>query len=195
MATPRPPSRRVPQTSSPSRVHHVEMSAPLRIAWPGRAASLAAAFETFFEQSYQRVVGLVALVTGDPALAEDAVQDAYARAYSRWGRVGRLDRPDLWVFRVASRIAIDRWRKERHEAALHADLEAATGNDIERLWIQWGLTGLSPMQRTTFILRHIQGLSVKQVAEAVDASPETVKTHLERARRRLRALLRQEDRE
>lgn len=170
------------------------MSAP-RIAWPARAASPVAPFETFFEHSYQRVVGLVALATGDPGLAEGAAQDAYARAYARWARVSRLDRPDLWVFRVASHLAIDRWRRERHEAVLHAGLAAAARDDIERLWIQWGLTGLSPMQRTTFILRHIQGLSVKQIAEAVDTSPETVKTHLERARRRLRTMLRQEDRE
>lgn len=154
-----------------------------------RAERADVAFETFFEETCQRIVGLVAVATGDVAAAEDAVQEAYARALARWGRVSRLDRPDLWVARVASRIAIDAWRRRRRETPLEVDMRAAVHDDIDRLWVRWGLEGLSPMQRMTVVLRHVEGRPVAEVAAAVSTSPETVKTHLKRATRRLRRLL------
>jgi RNA polymerase sigma-70 factor (ECF subfamily) len=153
-----------------------------------------ASFEAFFEETCQRIVGIVAVATGDVAAAEDAVQDAYARALTRWGRVSRLDRPDLWVARVATRIAIDSWRRRRRETPLEAEMRASVHDDIDRLWVRWGLEGLSPMQRVTMILRHVEGRPVAEVAAVTSTSPETVKTHLKRATRRLRALLREPSR-
>ncbi len=150
-----------------------------------------ASFEAFFEETCQRIVGIVAVATGDVAAAEDAVQEGYARALTRWGRVSRLDRPDLWVVRVATRIAIDAWRRRRRETPLEVDMRAAVHDDIDRLWVRWGLEGLSPMQRMTVVLRHVEGRPVAEVAAAVSTSPETVKTHLKRATRRLRRILRE----
>src|SRR5258708_12491349 len=104
-----------------------------------------AAFETVFADSYHRVVGLVAAVTGDEGLAEDAAQEAFARAYQRWGRVARLDRPDLWVARVASRIAVDQWRRRRRETGLDGADRVHVPDDVQRLWVQWHLERLSPL--------------------------------------------------
>ena len=131
---------------------------------PAQAAT--ASFEAFFEESCQRIVGIVAVATGDVAAAEDAVQDAYARALTHWGRVSNYDRPDLWVARVATRLAIDAWRKRRRETALEFDMRASVHDDIDRLWVRWGLEGLSPMQRMTVILRHVEGRPVVEVAAA-----------------------------
>ena len=72
---------------------------------------------------------------------------------------------------------------------LEAEMRASVHDDIDRLWVRWGLEGLSPMQRVTVILRHVEGRPVGEVAAAASISPETVKTHLKRATRRLRALL------
>jgi RNA polymerase sigma factor (sigma-70 family) len=73
-------------------------------------------------------------------------------------------------------------------------MRASVHDDIDRLWVRWGLEGLSPMQRVTVILRHVEGRPVNDVAAAVSISPETVKTHLKRATRRLRELLREPSR-
>jgi RNA polymerase sigma-70 factor (ECF subfamily) len=173
------------------RVHDVE-GAILTMELPAERSETS--FELFFEESCQRIVGIVAVATGDVAAAEDAVQDAYARALTRWGRVSRLDRPDLWVARVATRLAIDAWRRRRRETPLVAEMRASVHDDIDRLWVRWGLEGLSPMQRVTVILRHVEGRPVGDVAAAVSVSPETVKTHLKRATRKLRELLREPSR-
>ena len=151
-------------------------------------------FTEFFSASCQRVVGLVALVTGEIGSAEDATQEAFSRAYAAWPQVRRMDRPDAWVVRVASRVAIDGWRRRRRELPLDSTREAAVQDHIARLWVRWGLSGLSPRQRAAVILRHVDGLSVQEVADATGVSRETAKTHLQRGLRRLRARLREDPR-
>lgn len=64
-------------------------------------------FDGFFDSYAREVAAIVALTTGDVALAEDATQEAMARAHVVWSRVAVLDRPDLWVITVATNLAID----------------------------------------------------------------------------------------
>jgi DNA-directed RNA polymerase specialized sigma24 family protein len=52
-------------------------------------------FEEFAATRMPGVLRLAAVLTGDPADAEDLAQEVLTRAYSRWGRIGGLDRPDL----------------------------------------------------------------------------------------------------
>ena len=106
---------------------------------PAARATDEAAFDRFFVDSCQLVVGMVAVTTGDVAAAEDAVQEAYLRAHQRWSRVAALDRPEFWVVKVASRIAVSNWRRRRHESPLSADLQAEVDDGITRIWARWGL--------------------------------------------------------
>ena len=152
-----------------------------------------AAFETVFADSYHRVVGLVAAVTGDEGLAEDAAQEAFARAYQRWGRVGRLDRPDLWVARVASRISIDQWRRRRRETGLDGADRVHVPDDVQRLWVQWQLERLSPMQRASILLHCWEGRPVAEGATLLGRSQATGRTHLLMGRRRFRGFVHEEE--
>lgn len=149
-------------------------------------------FEAFFSATCQRVVGLAAVVTGDARLAEDAAQEAYLRALRRWGEVSSMDRPDLWVAKVAAHVAVDRWRRQRREAPLESgagQIPARPAGEIDRLWLAWGLEQLSPMQRAVVLLKDAEGYPVKDIAGQLGRSPETVKTHLAKGRARLRRLL------
>ncbi|HEV3230849.1 MAG TPA: RNA polymerase sigma factor [Candidatus Dormibacteraeota bacterium] len=153
-----------------------------------------AAFSDFYLGSAQRVAGIVALALGRSDLAEDATQEAYLRAHARWERVAGLERPDLWVVRVAVNLARDMMRGRRLEAApLAADAPGqpvtAGEREIEALWVEWGLSQLSPMQRAAVVLHHVEGREIAEIATAMDRSRETVKTHLKLARARLRRLL------
>ena len=69
--------------------------------------------ESFIEHDYRRVVGSVALVTGDRAHAEDAVQDALVNAWRR--RDEPIERLAGWVTVVASNTARSRHRRHRAE--------------------------------------------------------------------------------
>ena len=67
-----------------------------------------------FDAEYAGLVRLATLITGDVAGAEDAVQEAFARAVARWPRLRSYDRPGAWVRRVTIRLAVrDRGRRRR----------------------------------------------------------------------------------
>ena len=161
-----------------------------------RADSVEREFSDFCLATRVRTITLIALVTRDVHAAEDAAQEAYARAYQRWGRVRKLNRPDLWVVRVGTNVAISAWKKTRKEHELEADELIADsgsggldGHIAQDLWVKWGLSSLSTSQRVAFVMHHAQGWSTADVAAAMGSSESTVKTHLARAKRRLRALL------
>jgi RNA polymerase sigma-70 factor, ECF subfamily len=178
----------VPCGSAVERVILVDMSRALP-QYRATVVDKEAAFDRFFADSCQFVVGLVTVTTGDAAAAEDAVQEAYLRAHQRWGSVALMDRPDLWVAKVASRIAVSSWRSRRREAQLTVDLPVEVADSLNRIWLKWGLESLSPKQRFVLILHHIHGLPLAEVAAAAGSSTETVRTHLKRARLRLRRRL------
>jgi RNA polymerase sigma-70 factor (ECF subfamily) len=50
-------------------------------------------FDEFYRDAYARLVGQVFVLTGDLGAAQDAVQEAFVRAWSRWDRVSGYDAP------------------------------------------------------------------------------------------------------
>lgn len=152
-------------------------------------------FEDFFRASAREVAAIIALTTGDVGLAEDATQEAMARAYARWTHVSKLDRPDLWVIRVAANIAIDTWRKRRREVnfAPSAGSSTTPRDEVTALWVRWAMERLTPEDRLLLILRHRDELSIDEIGVSLSRSPHTVTAYLKRARRRLRSILAEDD--
>src|SRR5215469_15080635 len=70
-------------------------------------------FDEFYANAASRVVRHAFALTGDPAEAQDIAQEAFARAWQRWPAVSRCDSPEAWVRRVATNLAVSRWRKLR----------------------------------------------------------------------------------
>src|SRR5262245_25399399 len=58
-------------------------------------------FEAWYRDSYRRVVAATRLATGDRALAEEVVDEAFARAFERWSRVRVMESPTGWTCVVA----------------------------------------------------------------------------------------------
>jgi DNA-directed RNA polymerase specialized sigma24 family protein len=73
-------------------------------------------FAAFDASSYRRLLGQLFAVTGDLAEAENLLQEAYARAFVRWSRVGGYDLPEAWVRRVALNLAAMADRSLRRRA-------------------------------------------------------------------------------
>lgn len=149
-------------------------------------------FDAFYQGTRQRVAATLYALTGDLAEAQDVTQEAYARAWQRWGTVATYDDPEAWVRTVARRIAYSGWRKARNRLTAYrrhgpAPPAAAPGDDTVALVA--ALRQLPLEQRETVVLHHIVGLSVEQVARQMGAPTGTVKTRLARGRRALSALL------
>ncbi len=70
-------------------------------------------FDELYLANYGRLVVQLYAVTGSLAEAEDAVQEAFARASMHWGRVGGYDSPEAWVRRVALNVAFTSMRRAR----------------------------------------------------------------------------------
>ena len=146
-------------------------------------------FGTFFADSYQQTLGVVALQVGATAVAEDATQEAFARALQRWDEVGRMNRPDRWVLKVALNVAVDSHRRGARNEELEDTHEQPAADQVQQLWIRWNLEQLTPMQRKAVLLHYFDGLAIDEVANALKRSKETIRTHLRLARDRLRQQL------
>ena len=126
----------------------------------------------------------------DRASAEEAVAEAFARAWASWVKVSRHPSPSAWVVRTALNHHVSRWRRTRREIALggeHLDhLPADDPRLPERDDALRAVAALPGRQRQVVVLRIFLDLDTKQTAEALDLAPGTVTAHLHRALTALR---------
>jgi RNA polymerase sigma-70 factor (sigma-E family) len=133
-----------------------------------------AALGDFCRTEYPRLVRLLHLYCGDRGTAEDLAQETLARTWASWGRVSRLDAPDLWARRVALNLAASWWRRRRTaNRALprppHAD-HTTEVDETRRL-----LADLPARQRQVLLLRYYEDLSVADTAGVMGCREGTVK--------------------
>jgi len=148
-------------------------------------------FDQFFMDHHASLVRSLTAITGNSELAADAVQDAFQRAYVRWGRISRYDNPVTWVRRVAinrSRDMIRSDQRRRRNEDRAAPDEAVVDPEPDTHLIPL-LSRLPERQRVAMALYYLEGLSVDQVAEEMSLSQGAVKYHLHEGRERLRPLL------
>lgn len=148
-------------------------------------------FDATFREHYEPMVRGLGLACGDREVAADAVQDAFLRAYARWGRISRYDDPAGWVRHVALNRLRDHFRRTtRGRRALERLIGRGDANpvpapeppsDISAL-----LGSLPPQQRIAVALYYVEQLSVREVAESMGLSEGTVKFHLHAGRATLR---------
>lgn len=141
-------------------------------------------------------------VTGDEAVAEDVVQDTFLKA---WQRIGRFDfRAEFttWIYRIAVNRGIDLMRrKQRHaedqpEPEVGEDALGATdAPDPHRLAVSGELgrqaldllRELTPMERASFVLRHMEGRSIAEIGAVLGTRTSATKHAVFRAVRKLRS--------
>jgi RNA polymerase sigma-70 factor (ECF subfamily) len=146
-------------------------------------------FDEFYRSSRDRLAVQVAALTGDPSEALDHVQEAFVRAWARWSRVSGLDDPEGWVRRVAYHLAISRFRRARRLVLGSVQVEGTVEFDGEGQVVMDALATLPRRERAALVLKHEVGLSVAEIATALDAPEGTVKSWLSRGRTRLAAAL------
>ena len=142
-------------------------------------------FAVFYASSYRRLLGQLFAVTGDLAEAENLLQEAYARAFARWSRVGGYDRPEAWVRRVAINLAAmaERSLRRRARALLRLGPPPLVPEfSPEAIDLHDALGALPLGQRQVIVLHHLVGLPVEEIARELRLAPGTVKSRLARGR-------------
>jgi len=158
-----------------------------------RQAVERAEFTDFYAASYQRLVGQLYAMIGDQSEAQDAVQEAFVRAWAHRGKLDRNGAPEAWVRVTAWRIAASRWRRARDGlrlGALTAPPESTAGPTPDRVAFIELLRKLPAEQRRALVLHYLCDLSVDQVAAETGARVGTVKARLARGRTALTPYLR-----
>jgi RNA polymerase sigma factor (sigma-70 family) len=141
------------------------------------------AFPEFCNRVHSRLVGALSLYCGDAALAEEFAQEALARAFRDWRKVGGLDNPEGWVFRTGFNIthsyfrrrAAERRANDRARMQENAFLDAEDVRS-DAVALRSAVARLPRRQRTAVVLRFYADYSVSDVARLMECPEGTVKT-------------------
>lgn len=151
------------------------------------------AFEAFVKERYSRLVSTVRMVVSDRGIAEDVVQEAFARAYISWPKLWPDGNPAGWIHRVAMNLAISWRRRAGRElrAVSRLGRRAPLFEEAPEAYpeLHKAVKELPVRQRTAVALHYVLGLPVNDTAEAMGCRPGTVKSLLYQARERLRGQL------
>ncbi|MGQ0431852.1 MAG: RNA polymerase sigma factor [Microthrixaceae bacterium] len=150
-----------------------------------------AGFESWYLREHPKVVAALTWVAGDPHVAADATDEAFARAYASWNSVRSMASPGGWVYRVALNVVRRRMRRvalEQRTVEPPPEVAAVVDHEI------WTIVQQLPeRQRVAVVLRYLLDLPEKEVATAMGISRGTVASALAAARRRLAAWLTDEE--
>jgi RNA polymerase sigma-70 factor (ECF subfamily) len=169
--------------------------------------ALNAVFTAFFDSAYAYLIHLLR----EPVLVDDVVQEAFIRMHAAIDRLDVERDPAPWVFTILTNAARDHWRSRAHKNRWrHVGVEEAWNHADEMGWsnpehvlerredataIQRALSQLSPADREILLLREYEGMSAREVAEALKLTLEAARQRHSRAVRRLAALYERTERE
>ena len=155
----------------------------------------ASAFEALVDRHAKGAVRFATHFLGDPHEAEDLAQECFLKLTSV-ARNGSYDpqrgRFAPFFFRMVRNLALDRLRARRPSSPILTDPEAdgtdgaslaERGETRER--VRAILEGLPPNERAAIVLREFEGMTYREIGEALGATLESVKTWIFRARRRV----------
>lgn len=150
-----------------------------------------ATIRDFLDKDYRRLVAGLALLGGSRALAEDAVQEAVARAWERSERGEQIESLRAWVTVVATNLLRGTFRRVLAESRARAKLAGAwapTGlgelsRSDDRMDVVRAIRNLPSRQRRVVVLHYFADLSVDDIARALASTPGAVKGLLHRGRR------------
>ena len=187
-------------------INRLEMSEDLELVHAAKAGNMVAFDELV--RRYDRQLFRVALhITRNHEDAQDAVQEAFLKAFEHLALFEEKSKFSTWVVRIAINQSLMKLRRQRIATVVSIDEEpledslpmeiADWRDDPEKQYkaselreiLKKALDTLSHSLRIVFVLRDMEGLSVEETANALTLSIAAVKTRLLRARLQLRAHL------
>jgi RNA polymerase sigma-70 factor (ECF subfamily) len=157
------------------------------------------AYRMLVERHMKQAYNLAYSFVNDHAGAEDIAQDAFVRAYRALPSFREESGFGTWLYRIVTNLSLNTIKQRRTLSDREVPIESlpssrdgtedsAHREDV-RAHLERALHELPTLQRAVVILRHFDGLSTRQVSGILRCSEGTVKTHLFRGLRKLRAKL------
>jgi len=156
------------------------------------------AFAAFYERSARPLWAYLTRTSGDPALAEDIMQESYVRFLCMANPPSYLADGEVacrrYLFRIASNILRDHWRRPR--AAFIEDIPENQfacaddqGSSDSQMILGPALARMRPRDRQLLWLAHAEGYSHREIAEITGLATASIRLMLFRARRKIARLL------
>ncbi len=161
------------------------------------------AFEELYRRYHARIAAYVRRIVRDPARAEDLTQDVFFSALRRMRATDAEIAFKPWIFEIARNATIDHWRRtsRAEEVSVDADDELSQFDRIRLVGaaapdsvlvekerfehLRGAFDELSDVHTRVLVMRELEGLSYREIAERLDLSRASVESALFRARRRL----------
>lgn len=158
----------------------------------------ARAFEVLARRHQAALYRLAVRVMGDPAEAEDALQEALLDAWRRIGRFRGDSTFSTWMYRVVTNRCLGMLRRRRPVPVEEIEAPAPAQDSPERAAergagmaaLRRALALLPDEQRVCWVLREMEGLSYTEISEVTGASEDAVRGRIHRARARLAEAMR-----
>ncbi len=150
-------------------------------------------FEALWRTHFRRVARTAFLVTGDAQEAMDVAQEAFVRGLQHWRTVSKLERPEAWIHRVATNLAISEKRRRRPRPLVAEQVLLPSDPPDDEL--ARALRSLTPAQRAVIAMRFYLDWPVDEVARALRKRPGTVRALTHQGMERLREILSKERRD
>lgn len=171
-----------------------------------------AAYRELVRRYERPVFSLIYRMVRDRALSEDLAQDTFVKVLNALDTYRPEYKFSSWIFKIANNVAIDQLRRrELDTLSLDGSPDARTRDEISATALQAvdrgetplaelesrelgelieaAIAKLRPEYRACILLRHVEGRSYEEIAEALDLPLGTVKTYIHRARHELREYL------
>jgi len=166
------------------------------------------AFRLLVEQHSRAIFRLAFRMTGNEQDAEDVVQETFLRAYKQLDRYEARSSFSTWLYRIASNYSLDLMRmRKRHESRREHGTDEDQRDILQsipldtpgpdrlmygeevREKVNAAMDELSAQERTAFVLRHFEGLSIEEIGEALGTGANATKHSIFRAVQKLRRSL------
>lgn len=168
---------------------------------PAAKRDLAASFDRLVLEEYGRTARLVARLTGWSGDQDDLVQEVFVAAWRAWPQFRAESQAETWL----TRIAINTCRTHRRRKWLRSEVwqrltelvrpwdqsapdEALVGDESSAV-LRKAIVSLGQRDREVLVLRYLEEQPIEQIAASLGLSRGAVEVRLNRARKRLKALL------
>lgn len=159
------------------------------------------AFAGFYERSARSLWAYLARVSGDPALADDLMQESYMRYLCASRPAPSLAEGEVaarrYLFRIATNLLSDHWRRPRTASIeeIPEQFFAASASSAQadsKATLGPALALMRPRDRQLLWLAHAEGYSHREIAEVTGLASASIRLLLFRARRKIARLLREQ---
>ena len=165
------------------------------------------AFEAIVTRYQARVFRLAFRMTGNEQDAEDVVQESFLRAFRQLAKFDERASFGTWLYRIATNCSLDLVRSKRRRSEQAAIIDPDREDPVQALpsadptpdrialssevrgRVADAMNELSATERTAFVLRHFEGMSIEELSRVLECQPGAAKHSVFRAVQKLRRAL------